>query len=146
MECESNMKSFFPVYTKIVLAIAIGSFFTGVVLFKSQIPFIAFPFIVVEFILYYCYTGSSSIPFNRQKKGSWALFVIGIIAFEIGFTTLLIAGGGPEAIDTGYYIVNHGKILKEITYVTYRLLQLCETASFGGSILAFSALFCNAVS
>ena len=140
------MKSFFPVYTRLVLAIAIGSFFTGIVLFKSQIPFIAFPFIVVDFILYNCYTGSSSIPLNRQKKVSLVLYVLGIVAFGIGFTTLFIAGGGPEVIDNRYYIVNHGEIIKEITYIAFRFLQLCETALSGGLILSFSAMFCNSVS
>ncbi len=127
------------------MAIAIISVLVSLVLINLDYSYTAFPFIVVELILYACYKGSTSFPLDRSKKGSWAVFVIGITAFVIGFTIFLIAGGYPQAIDTGYYILNHGTIIKEITYLTYRFLQFSDIAVFGGLMLLFSAALRNGV-
>ena len=142
------MKTFIFVYSRIVLAIAVVSIIVSILFPDFVNPIITFLFIFVEFILYYRYTGTTKFSINRQKKISLALSILGIAVFAIGFITLMIAGGLPatNSSESEYYVVNHGAIVKEITYGTYRLLHLCRVALADGLPLAFSALFCNVIS
>ncbi len=68
-------------------------------------------------------------------------FLSSIVFSGISGISLLIAGGGPEAIDGLYYIVNHGDIIREITsYNLYLFFVVCDLLLFSCGTLIFSSL------
>ena len=148
------MRKFLLIYSRIVLAIAVITFLLGIIFFNLKIPSITFLFVIIEIILcvrvmqtnsYDGYKGPNSFDAYFENRILAFLFILGIVSFIIGFATLLICRGGPEARYGYYYIVDHGEIKRKISFLVFRLLQLCEVFLSGGICLVFSTILCNSI-
>ncbi|MBQ9731231.1 MAG: hypothetical protein IJV94_03935 [Bacilli bacterium] len=77
---------------------------------------------------------------NSTKIEKISFYLLAAIAFPVCtciFIYLMILHGGPQIVDGGYFIVNHGDIIKEITYEQYKLLSFLEQVMF---VLSFNVM------
>ena len=56
----------------------------------------------------------------------------------IGFISLLVGGGSPEIINETYCLVNHGDIVRYISYEWFVYFSICDMLLFSCGILFFS--------
>lgn len=71
-----------------------------------------------------------------RTRGTWADLLIKmvtaliLVAAAVSFIALMSAGGGtPEKTADGYGLFSHNELVRELEYVEYRLLCLCEAGS-----------------
>ena len=131
--------------TMLLLAAAIIALAVGLYTFDVRKTFIAIPLIFLDMIISVNYFNTYSLEVNfRSLTG--VVCILGSTLFVVGFVMLLFCNGGPKEIDGQYYVVNHGQIIRSISYKYFRALQLCEVSGLGGMGVAVTAAYCNYVS
>ena len=66
--------------------------------------------------------------------------VVFLYAFFNFFITAFMVGGAPEKIQSGFYLVNHGSVLRILTEEEYVRFKMMESRSFFGHLTAFSGM------
>lgn len=102
------------------------------------------PFIGVE-VIYLIATKNNTLEVKNLKKHPFILTsgIAGAVVFIAGFLILGILNGGPDYLGNNIYgVVNNGEIIREITYIEYRLLCIVECGMFGGITVLFSSMAC----
>ena len=99
--------------------------------------------VIIQGLVSGAFFDETLVPKTEQKYKTidYCLIVskyVSISLAAIGFTSILIGGGGPEIIDETYCLVNHGDIVRQISEGWYIYFTICEMLLFACGMLYFS--------
>ena len=134
-------------YYLIISLLGLSIVFFIISQFISKLKYVYIVCIIIAFLL--CFfvgfveqskhkTGLQISLSNSTKIEKISFYLLAAIAYPVStcvFIYFMILQGGPGIVDGGYFIVNHGDIIKEITYEHYKLLSFLEQVMF---ILSFN--------